>query len=36
MEENFGGERLFVCEWVNEDTVVFAGNGKISVMKLKF
>ncbi len=27
---------FFVCEWVNQDTVVFAGNGKISVMKLKF
>lgn len=27
---------LFVCEWVDQNTVVFAGNGKISVMKLKF
>ncbi|PTT75595.1 glycosyl hydrolase, partial [Chryseobacterium sp. HMWF001] len=27
---------FFVCEWINQDTVVFAGNGKISVMKLKF
>ncbi|WP_336689511.1 MULTISPECIES: WD40/YVTN/BNR-like repeat-containing protein [unclassified Chryseobacterium] len=27
---------FFVCQWINENTVVFAGNGKISVMKLKF
>lgn len=27
---------FFVCSWVNRNTVVFAGNGKISVMKLKF
>ena len=27
---------FFVCQWINESTVVFAGNGKISVMKLKF
>ncbi|KMQ61083.1 glycosyl hydrolase [Chryseobacterium sp. BLS98] len=27
---------FFVCSWVNGNTVVFAGNGKISVMKLKF
>ncbi|WP_415326703.1 WD40/YVTN/BNR-like repeat-containing protein [Chryseobacterium sp. MMS23-Vi53] len=27
---------FFVCKWVDENTVVFAGNGKISVMKLKF
>ncbi|SIQ56320.1 hypothetical protein SAMN05880574_11661 [Chryseobacterium sp. RU37D] len=27
---------FFVCEWVNRNTVVFAGKDKISVMKLKF
>lgn len=27
---------FFVCQWVDGNTVVFAGNGKISVMKLKF
>lgn len=27
---------FFVCQWINENTVVFAGNGKISIMKLKF
>ena len=27
---------FFVCEWVDQNTVIFAGNGKISVMKLKF
>ncbi|MGG5210541.1 glycosyl hydrolase [Chryseobacterium sp. MIQD13] len=27
---------FFVCSWVDGNTVVFAGNGKISVMKLKF
>ncbi|KMQ63083.1 glycosyl hydrolase [Chryseobacterium angstadtii] len=27
---------FFVCEWVDGNTIVFAGNSKISVMKLKF
>lgn len=27
---------FFVCEWVDKNTVVFAGNGKVSLMKLKF
>ncbi|RKS97883.1 hypothetical protein BCF58_2017 [Chryseobacterium defluvii] len=27
---------FFVCEWINKNTVVFAGKDKISVMKLKF
>ncbi|MCS3869158.1 hypothetical protein J3D55_002074 [Chryseobacterium ginsenosidimutans] len=27
---------FFVCEWVNENTVVFAGKDRISLMKLKF
>lgn len=27
---------FFVCEWIDKNTVVFAGNKKISLMKLKF
>lgn len=27
---------FFVCKWIDENTVVFAGKDKISVMKLKF
>lgn len=27
---------FFVCEWIDKNTVVFAGNGKVSLMKLKF
>lgn len=27
---------FFVCQWIDENTVVFAGKDKISVMKLKF
>lgn len=27
---------FFVCSWVNGNTIVFAGNNRISVMKLKF
>ncbi|WP_034670363.1 WD40/YVTN/BNR-like repeat-containing protein [Chryseobacterium populi] len=27
---------LFVCEWVDGNTIVFAGNYRISLMKLKF
>lgn len=27
---------LFVCEWIDENTVVLAGKDKISVMRLKF
>ncbi len=27
---------LFVCDWVDDHSVVFAGNGRIMMMKLKF
>ncbi|GAA4161765.1 hypothetical protein GCM10022217_28010 [Chryseobacterium ginsenosidimutans] len=27
---------FFICKWIDGNTVVFAGNGKISVMRLKF
>ncbi|MCW3162816.1 WD40/YVTN/BNR-like repeat-containing protein [Chryseobacterium oryctis] len=27
---------FFVCEWIDQNTIVFAGKDKVSVMKLKF
>ncbi|KMQ64211.1 glycosyl hydrolase [Chryseobacterium sp. FH2] len=31
-----GEKGFFVCKWIDENTVVFAGKDRISVMKLKF